>query len=110
MAEPVSRRPSRSPKIRSPRRNRSRSQKRKTRSRRGEAPPQLIRRLCRAVEDDRVDEGEADEPVLGPFHYGWHQDTAFEANVDLRAGREVGDLIAHHAAFGDVVAGEARWR
>ena len=67
-------------------------------------------RLGRAVEDDRVDEREANDAVFSPFNHGRDQDAALEANMNLRAGGQAWTVITHQSALRDIVDGEIEWR
>src|SRR5438105_2425972 len=64
-------------------------------------------RRWRAVEQNGIDEGQTDQSVLGPFDDCRYEDSAFEADIDVRARLEVADVIAHNSAFRNVVQREA---
>jgi len=62
-----------------------------------------VARLGRPIENDRLDEGQADEAILSPFDDCGNEDSTFEADVNLRARRKVGGAIPHQPALRNVV-------
>src|SRR6185437_11296962 len=89
-------------------RSRSRSPSLPIRSRRADGA--LALPLGRAVEDDRIDKGEADQAVLRPFDYCGNENSALETDVHFCSGHELGRGLAHHSALGNILKRKARRR
>lgn len=70
----------------------------------------LMGHLVGSVEHDRSREREPDEAVFGPFDFGWNENAAFEADMDLCSWNEVAGIVAHCTAFGKIVQCKAAWR
>src|SRR5690242_12137988 len=62
--------------------------------------------LIGPVEEDRVDEGEPDVTFMRPLHDCGHKNSALEADMDLRTGRQIPGKGAHYSTFGNVANGE----
>ena len=60
-------------------------------------------RLGGPIENDRLDESQANEAILRPFDDSGNEDSAFEADVNLRARSKVGGAIPHQPALRNVV-------